>query len=126
MIKAINGMGRYVVVNGGMPATPYINTNSGSMQVGDMRFNIQNQCVEVFDGYNWVQMGTSHASIGLSPEAERLLDWARMKMMEEMELEALAEKNPTIKDLVDQIKETQNKIKVVQTLIKDEVNVGTN
>lgn len=125
MIKGITGT-RYIEVYGGSPATPYINTNSGSMQVGNMRFNTQNQGVEVFDGYNWVPMGTSHVSIGMTPEAERLLDWARQKMMEEMALEALAEKNPTIKDLVDQVKETQNKIKVVQTLIKDEVKVGTN
>lgn len=122
MIKTINGSGRYLLVNGGMPATTYVNNNSGSMQVGNMRFNTMNQCVEVYDGYSWVQMGTSHASIGLTPEAERLLDWARMKMMEELELESLAEKNPTIKDLVDQIKEKQEQIRVVQILTAKETS----
>lgn len=126
MIKSINGAGRYVMVNGGFPATTYINTSSGLMNVGDVRYNSAAQRFEVDDGHMWVAMSESHASVGLTPEAERLLDWARQKMMEELELEALAEKNPTIKDLVEQIKETQNKIKVVQTLIREEVKVGTN
>lgn len=112
------------MVNGGMPANTYINTSSGFMGVGDLRFNPNTQTVEVYDGQMWRELGTSHAMVGLTPEAERLLDWARLKMMEELELEALAESNPTIKDLVNQIKETQNKIKVVQTLIKDEVKIG--
>ena len=126
MIKSINGSGRYMMVNGGFPATTYINSSSGLMNVGDVRYNSAAQRFEVYDGHMWVAMSESHASVGLTPEAERLLDWARQKMMEELELEALAEKNPTIKDLVDQIKETQNKIKVVQTLIREEVKVGTN
>lgn len=126
MIKSINGTGRYVMVNGGFPATTYINSSSGLMNVGDVRYNSNMQRFEVYDGNMWIAMSESHASVGLTPEAERLLDWARIKMMEELELEALAETNPTIKDLVDQLKETQNKIKVVQTLIREEVKVGTN
>ncbi len=127
MIKTINGASRYVMVNGGMPSPTYINNHStGLMNVGDVRYNTNVQRFELYDGNMWVAMAESHASIGLTPEAERLLDWARQKMMEELELESLAEKNATIKDLVNQIKETQTKIKVVQTLIRDEVKIGTN
>lgn len=119
MIKTVNGTGRYIMVNGGFPATTYINTSSGFMNVGDVRFNTNMQRLEVYDGNMWIELGTSHASVGLTPDAEKAIDWARQKMMEELELDALAEKNPTIRDLVNQINEAKEKIKVVQILTKD-------
>lgn len=119
MFKSINGTGRYIQVQGGMPNTTYINTSSGLMNVGDVRYNTNNQSMELYDGHTWKEINMGHVGIGLNPEAERLLDWARQKMMEELELDALAEKNPTIKDLVNQLKDTKEKIRVVQTLSKD-------
>ena len=76
MIKTVNGVGRYVMVNGGYPATTYMNTSSGYMNVGDVRYNTQMQRLEVYDGQMWLEINTSHASIGLTPEAEMALDWA--------------------------------------------------
>jgi hypothetical protein len=118
MIKTVNGSGRYMMVNGGMPSTTYMNTGSGYMGVGDLRFNSNSQNLEVYDGQRWMELNSSHASVGLTPEAERLLDWARMKMTEELELDALAEKNPTLSDLVEQKKALDHKIKMVQTLVR--------
>jgi len=126
MIKTINGSGRYVMVNGGYPATTYINTSSGFMNVGDVRYNTQLQRFEVYDGQMWLELSTSHASVGLTPDAESALDWAIKRMREDMELEILAKSNPTIADLITQKKEIDDKIKMVQTLIKEEVKVGTN
>jgi len=126
MIKTVNGAGRYVMVNGGFPATTYINTSSGYMNVGDVRFNTNMQMLEVYDGNRWVEMNTSHASVGLTPEAEMALDWAIKKKNEDMVLENLAKSNPTIADLINQKKELDDKIKMVQTLMKEEVKVGTN
>ena len=123
MIKTVNGSGRYMMVNGGFPTTTYINNNHGA---GNVRWNAGSQWFEVYDGNVWIQMSSSHASVGLTPEAERLLDWARMKMMEELELDALAEKNPTLADLVEQKKNLDHKIKMVQILIKEEPKLGTN
>ena len=120
MIKSINGAGRYVMVNGGFPATTYMNQNSGLMNVGDVRYNIQMQRFEVYDGNMWLEISTSHASIGLTHDAESALDWAIKKKHEEMELEALAKTNPTIADLVNQLKETREKIEVVKLLTKEE------
>jgi hypothetical protein len=40
---------------------------------------------------------------------------------EEMVIERLAETNPTIKDLVNQIKDKQEQLKIVQTLIQKEI-----
>jgi uncharacterized radical SAM superfamily protein len=126
MIKTVNGAGRYVMVNGGFPATTYINTSSGYMNVGDVRFNTNMQMLEVYDGNRWVEMNTSHASVGLTPEAEMALDWAIKKKNEDMVLENLAKSNPTIADLINQKKELDDKNKMVQTLMKEEVKVGTN
>ena len=118
MIKTVNGSGRYIMVNGGMPATTYINSNYGMMNVGDMRYNTNSQNMEVYDGNMWVQLNMNHASIGLTTDAERTIDWAMQKMHEEAELDKLAETNSTIADLVEQKKALDHKIKMVQTLIR--------
>lgn len=123
MIKTVNGSGRYIMVNGGFPATTYINTSSGYMNVGDVRYNTNMQRLEVYDGNMWIELGTSHASVGLTPDAEHAIDWAIKKQREDMELETLAKSNPTIADLISQKKELDDKIKIVQTLMKEEVKV---
>ena len=126
MIKTVNGSGRYMMVNGGMPATTYINQYSGAMNVGDLRYNVSIQRLEVYDGSSWSELNTSHASVGLTPDAERALDWANRKIAEEAELDSLAESNATIADLVEQKKALDHKIKMVQTLMKEDIKVGTN
>jgi len=50
-----------------------------------------------------------------------LLEWARKKRNEELELERLAQTSPAIKDLITQIEEKEEQIRVVQALIKEEV-----
>jgi hypothetical protein len=125
MIKTVNGQGRYIMVNGGFPATTYINTSSGYMNVGDVRYNTNMQRLEVYDGNMWIELGTSHASIGLTPDAEIALDWAIRKRNEETALEAKAKDNPAIADLLNQRKTIDEQIKVIEILTKDN-KVGTN
>lgn len=125
MIRTVNGTGRYVMVNGGYPATTYINTSSGYMNVGDVRFNTQAQCLEVYDGNRWVEINTSHASVGLTPDAEIAIDWARQKLNEELALEQKAKDNPAIADLLNQRKKIDEQIQVIEILTKDN-KVGTN
>lgn len=112
-------MGKHIMVNGGFPATTYMNTSSGLMSVGDLRYNSNKQCLEVYDGYTWLELNTSHASVGLTPDAERAIDWAIRKQREDADLESLAKSNPAIADLVNQKKELDDKIKMVQTLVKN-------
>lgn len=117
MIKGITTLGRYMqVIN--TSASTYINGYAGLQGVGNMRYNTTNQSTEVFDGNNWIMLNTSTPSIGLSGEAEMLLDWARKKRDEEQEIERLAKSHPAINDLVKQIKEKQDQIKMVQNLVK--------
>jgi hypothetical protein len=88
-----------------------------------MRYNTSSQNMEVFDGNNWVMLSMSIPSIGLNGDAESLLDWAKKKRDEELELEKMANENIAIKDLVNQIKSKQDQLKMVQTLIKKETTV---
>jgi len=124
MIKTVNGAGRYMMVSGST-ATTYINTGSGYMNVGDVRFNTNAQTLEVYDGNRWVELQTSHASVGLTPDAEIALDWATKKRNEELALEQKAKDNPAIADLLEQRKTIDEKIKVIEILTRDN-QIGTN
>ncbi len=125
MIKTVNGAGRYVMVQGGFPATTYINTSPGYMNVGEVRYNTSIQRLEVYDGNMWIELNTSHASIGLTPDAELAIDWAKRKLNEELALEQKAKDNPAIADLLNQRKKIDEQIQVIEILTKDN-KVGTN
>jgi hypothetical protein len=116
MIKTIIPTGRYIQVTDATSST-YVNGHSGLQGVGNMRYNTSSQNMEVYDGNNWVMLNMAAPAIGLTYEAESLLDWARKKRDEEMLLNKMAQESPAIKDLVEQIKIKQDQIKMVQTLI---------
>jgi hypothetical protein len=117
MISNIHTTSPYITVSGGMSNT-YVNGYSGAQGVGNMRYNTSMQKIEVFDGNNWIQLNMGIQGIGLTGEAESLLNWAAKKRNEELEIESLAKDNPAIKDLVDQIKEKQHQVKMIKTLIE--------
>ena len=125
MIKTVNSAGRYVMVQGGFPATTYINTSPGYMNVGDVRYNTSIQRLEVYDGNMWVELNTSHASVGLTPEAEMALDWAINKKREDAILEEKARNNPAIADLLKERQKIEDQIKVIEILTRDN-QIGTN
>jgi len=123
MIKGIAPMGKYTIVSAGNTSVPYVNQNINNPVTGMIR--VIGNDMQVFDGTTWMTMNTSYASVGLSPEAEALLDWAKKKRDEEIELEALAQTNPTIRDLLETIKQKEEQITIVRTLIKKEVSIET-
>jgi len=120
MIKGIAQSGRYTVVSVGN-SIPYISTNMNNPMQGLLR--ISGSDIQVFDGTSWITMNSSYASVGLTNDAESLLDWARQKRKEELELAALAETNAAVKDLMDSIKQKQDQLEMVKILIKKEVTV---
>jgi hypothetical protein len=121
MIKSIHSSSPFLTVSGGNPGSTYIGNYSNSPGVGNMRYNPSNQNIEVYDGSTWIILSAHHATVNLSNEAVSLLEWARKKRDEELELERLAQTSPAIKDLVMQVKEKEEQIRVVQALIKEEV-----
>jgi hypothetical protein len=109
--------GRYMQITNTSSST-YVNGYSGLQGVGNMRYNTSSQNMEVFDGNNWVILNMSIPSIGLNTDAESLLDWAREKRNEEIQLQELAKIHPSIKDLVNDIENKKDQIKMIRTLIK--------
>ena len=124
MIKYIASSGKYTNVIGG-PATNYINSYIGSQGVGNLRFNTTNQSMEVYDGMSWITLQMGHVNVGLNADAELILDWAKKKRDEEIEIDLLAAANPTVKNLLEQIKEKEDQIQMVMTLIKKEISIET-
>ena len=118
MIKGITQSGRYTMVSNGNAST-YVNNYSGSQGVGNMRYNTSSQNMEVYDGSNWVMLNTSYASVGLTPEAESLLDWAREKRNEELAWKALAEKNQAVKIALDNLEEARRQLDVTAKLARE-------
>jgi hypothetical protein len=110
MIKGIAQIGRYTYVQGGNANLPYVSPNSNIPFTGVMRMNGTD--VEVFNGSSWVMINSSYASVGLTPEAEALLDWAKQKRADELRIRAIAEKHAGIKDL-------QEKLDIMVALVKE-------
>ena len=123
MIKSIHSSSPFLTVSGGNPGSTYIANYSNSPGVGNMRYNPNSQNTEVYDGSTWIILSAHNATINLSDEAISLLQWAKKKMLEEAERNKLAETNPAISDLMEQIKIKEEQIRVVQTLIKEEIKV---
>jgi hypothetical protein len=121
MIKNISG-GKGLVVSGGNYTTgswPYINMTNHS--AGDVRYNGTISTLEVYDGMSWLPIQSAHALIEFDPDTYSVLDWARKKQAEEAERDKLAETNPTLKALIEQLKEKEDQIEMVKILLKNEV-----
>lgn len=121
MIKGLAPTGKYTVVSSGNTSVPYVNQNMNNPIQGMIR--ISGSDMQVFDGNSWIVMNTSYATVGMSPDAESLLDWARQKRDEEAANLKLAETNPTIKNLLDEMNKYKDQINMVKILMKDEVKV---
>ncbi len=118
MIRDIIPSGRYVQASGGNSST-YVNGFSGLQGVGNMRYNTSSQNMEVFDGNNWIQINMSVASVGLTPEAESLLDWARRKRDEELAWEKLATENQAVKIALENYHQAEKQLKITKNLARD-------
>jgi hypothetical protein len=119
MIKSITSIGRYIHVSGGTPGSNYVNHYSGAQGVGNMRFNTANQYIEIFDGTNWQQLGSSYATVGLDQEAVDLLDWVKSKRNEERKIEQLIKTNPAVKIAYEKVLKTQEELKITIILSEE-------
>jgi len=118
MIKGITQSGRYTTVSNGNAST-YVNSYSGQQGVGNIRFNTSTQNMEVFDGNNWVMLNMSYASVGMTPEAESLLDWAKEKRNEELAWESLAKDNQAVKIALENLNKARQQLDVTAKLARE-------
>ena len=110
--------GEYLTVTSNKGATPYVNMSSNRPMVGALAYDHNSQSMKVYDGSSWMTVGGGSATVNLTGSAISALKWAEKKMQEEFERDRLAETNPAIKDLLNQIKEKEDQIKMVMTLLK--------
>jgi hypothetical protein len=89
------------------------------MGAGMVRWNSNMNCLEVNDGNIWKTLDMGHASVGLTPEAESLLDWAKVKMQEEQEMKRLAENHPAVAMALENLNKSQEQLKATIILSKD-------
>lgn len=101
MIKSVNSSGRYIQTGGGIPLAPYF--SPGAQGAGQLRFNTNSNNIEVWDGVTWKEISNNYASVGLTSEAESLLDWARTKRDEDVQLKTLMQSHPGLKDLKEKL-----------------------
>ena len=118
MIKTISSTSKYTVVYGASQSQYTYQYSSPNLGVGNVRYNTNTHNIEVSDGQNWIAMPSQHASVGLSPVADDILDWALAKMLEEKQLEEKAKHNKAIADLLEQKKQIEEQLKMVDILTR--------
>ena len=96
---------------------PYI--SPGALSAGQMRYNPSSQNMEVYDGNVWQMIGGAYPTVGLTSEAESLLDWARQKRNEELEYERLASDNQAVKIAMENLENAKQQLKITAKLAKD-------
>jgi hypothetical protein len=116
MIGHIGQTGKYVVVTSG-PASNYVN-NSGYMGVGQLQYNTNTQRLEVYNGNSWQTLNLGQCHVGLTPDAELLLDWVRKRRDEETEARVMAEQYPAVADALAAVHEAEEQLKMVVTLCR--------
>ena len=116
MIKGITQTGKYTLVSGGNSTNPYI--SPGAVGAGMLRWNPNINCMEVNDGNMWKSIEGNYASVGLTNEAESLLDWARQKRQEELSMAEMMEKYPALK-------KARDNYDLIWNLVKDEQHKDT-
>ena len=118
MINNIMGGRGITVSTSSSPSYIARSYGSNPSMTGQMMYDTENQCIKVFDGHNWQSLYSGTTTITLDPDTVSLLEWARQKKYEEEELKRLAQTNPAVKDLINEIKKKEEQLKIVQTLIK--------
>jgi len=112
VIDYISSSSPWVVISGN-PNKPYVAQNDKPMQ-GVLR--MVNGTYQVYDGSSWMQFNGTTASVALTPQAHKILDWAENKMMHEELAAKLAKENPTVADALTSVKEAEERLKLVLIL----------
>jgi hypothetical protein len=99
------------------PAIPYISNNP---MAGQVRWNTQNNYMEVSNGSSWQQIG-GIASINVSAEFTQIMDWAREEMTRSIKMKQLADQSPTVADALAAYELAAEKLAVIMTLADKEL-----
>ena len=120
MLKGLNSSGRYLTVTGGTASNPYI--SPGSVGAGMMRYNPNMNCIEVNDGNMWKQLDMSYATVELNPDAEALLEWARLERTKQRILAERIEQNPALKKAYEAVVRAQENFDILDKIVGDDLD----
>jgi hypothetical protein len=116
MIKGLQGVSG-ITVGAGNTSVPYVNQNNNNPMQGMVR--VCGSDMQVFDGNAWVNMATSYATVGLDQETQNLLNWARSKQRQEIEILEKAIKNEAVRIALENVKEAQEQLTIIAHLSRD-------
>jgi hypothetical protein len=107
-------------ITGGDPQIPelkYTVSNEPST-LGDVRYNPNTKNLEVFDGTGWIQYAGSTAYVNLDLETTHVLTWAKCRMLEEQNIQEMAQIYPSVEDAWQNFKNAENQLRVLVKLVE--------
>jgi len=124
MIKGLQGS-KYITVLGGNTGLPYVNQNSNNPMQGVIR--VWGSDMQVFDGNNWMTMGTSYATVEVDHDTQRMLEWVKTKKLEEEMLHVLTSDHPAVRlakqnlnKAKEEVKHLEEQLKITTILARDD------
>lgn len=113
MITGIGTLGKYLELYTANSTNFY--QNGTALGAGNVRYNANDQGLEVYDGNNWKKIDR-YAHLQLSHEAIGILDWAKEKMAEEDKLKELADSHPAVQAAVENFNRAKEQLEVTVLL----------
>ena len=85
---------------------------------GRVRYNGDQVCLEVYNGYSWVQLHST-AMVGLNHDYIAAVEWAKVKQAEEYRIRELAKKHPAVADAVEAVKQAEEQVQILAALVQE-------
>ena len=114
-----------VTVQGGDTALPYVPMNHENPIQGMIR--VWGTDLQVFNGSGWTLIPSSFTTVGLTESVQDLLEWVRIKKIEEEVLISFRTDHPAVKlarENINRVKQelarAEEQLKITEILIQDE------
>jgi hypothetical protein len=122
MIKGITQHGRYIQVSNGSGANslPYLNSSSNDPAMGDVR--VINGQLSCWTSSSWQPIVGAYTSVGLTGEAEMLLDWAKEQKDKEQKRKQLIRDNPALQNAYEAIKKAESNFDIIEKFVGNDNN----
>ena len=85
-----------------------------------MRLNTSTSNIEVYDGVSWREYTGAYTTLGLTPEAESLLDWARDERYRQMKRDSMIRDNPALQKAYEAIKRAEDNFDILSKFVEND------
>jgi hypothetical protein len=76
--------------------------------------------MQVFDGNNWMNLSSSYATVGLDPETQDVIQWARTQRTIAMNRITLAQNNPALMKALEAIKRAEDNFELLEKFVQND------